>query len=398
MVWLGRGSTTEEALDKYDIDQARYSPDLSRFIRQWLKRGHGEIYLLHPGHIALSGESSIRRGSTGRVNTKLLQPAMNSCRCIKDDHEVGLIKKANEISALAHEEVLRSLRSFSNEGQVEARFLDVSIAHGAKHQSYGLIAGSGENAAILHYQANDQDFKDRQLLCLDAGAEWNCYSSDVTRTFPLSGQWPSKEAKEIYDLVDEMQRSAMKVIGPGKLFINAHIMAHKIAVDGLLRLGVLHNGTSKEILEAGTSLAFYPHGLGHHMGLEVHDVSPNGRSASLYQQSLETYGDLSNDCWSDHLQNSTICRAPCQTGYSSLEPGMVITVEPGVYFNRYALERIYLPDPVHSKYINKKVLERYIPVGGVRIEDDILITKSGWENLTTAAKGDAALKIIRGEK
>jgi len=201
-----------------------------------------------------------------------LQPAIDACRLIKDDHELKLIRTANDISTKAHVAVLRNLRNFSSEAQVEGLFLDVCVANGAKHQSYGIIAGSGENAAILHYVKNDEDFGDRQMMCLDAGAEWHCYSSDVTRSFPLQGEWPSKEAKSIYDLVQKMQTAAFEVIGPGKRFIAAHILAHQIAVEGLLELGILHNGTAKEILEAGTSLAFYPHGLGHHLGLEVHDI------------------------------------------------------------------------------------------------------------------------------
>lgn len=132
---------------------------------------------------------------------------------------------------------------------------------------------SGPNAAVLHYIKNDEDFGDRQLMCLDAGAEWQGYAADVTRTFPLSGDWPSREAKQIYDLVQRMQTKCMDMLGPGARFVDAQYLAHLVAIEGLLELGILHNGSKKEIYEAGTSVAFFPHGLGHHMGLEVHDVS-----------------------------------------------------------------------------------------------------------------------------
>lgn len=269
VVWTGRGSTIDEAHDKYDIDNADYSNELVPYLKSWASNNAGDIYVLHPQQSpqALADKHH-------KIDVHNLQPAMDQCRVIKDDYEIDLIKRANTISAKAHEDVLRKLRGFSNEGQVEARFLDVCIANGAKHQAYDPIAGSGENAAVLHYGSNDEDFGDRQLMCLDAGAEWDCYASDVTRTFPLSGSWPSKECKDIYALVQKMQESAMAVTGPGKDFLVAHLLAHHIAVEGLLQLGILHNGTIKEILEAGTSLAFYPHGLGHHLGLEVHDVSP----------------------------------------------------------------------------------------------------------------------------
>jgi methionine aminopeptidase len=110
-------------------------------------------------------------------------------------------------------------------------------------------------------------------MCLDAGAEWQGYAADVTRTFPLSGDWPSREAKQIYDLVQRMQTQCMDMIGPGKRFVDAQYLAHLVAIEGLLELGIFHNGSKKEIYQAGTSVAFFPHGLGHHMGLEVHDVS-----------------------------------------------------------------------------------------------------------------------------
>ena len=267
VVWIGRGSTVEEALDKYDVDDARYSPSLEQFLKSWVEERKGPVYVLHP-------DTRLPELQSTRVNQKDLQPAMDQCRVIKDDHEIGLIKEANRISTLAHESVLRKLRGFNNEGQVEAHFLDVSIAHGAKHQSYGIIAGSGPNAAILHYQANDQNFGDRQLMCLDAGAEWNAYASDVTRSFPLSGKWPTEEARQVYDLVQRMQNKCIQRLHPGTHFVELQYLAHLIAIKGLLDLGVFHNGTVLDIYKAGTSTAFFPHGLGHHVGLEVHDVSP----------------------------------------------------------------------------------------------------------------------------
>jgi Xaa-Pro dipeptidase len=109
-------------------------------------------------------------------------------------------------------------------------------------------------------------------MCLDAGCEWQLYASDITRTFPLSGQWRSKEAENIYLLVEKMQESCIEGLGPGIRYLDLHIKAHQIAIDGLLALGILHNGTKEEIFKAGTSRAFFPHGLGHHVGLEVHDV------------------------------------------------------------------------------------------------------------------------------
>ena len=408
VVWVGRGSTTEEAKDKYDIKTAAYSTVLDSYLELWSRRDLGDIYVLHPGETPdVLSECRDTSSTRSELNDWELQPAMDRCRVIKDSFEVDLIKRANAVSAKAHKEVLRHLLKFDNESQVQARFLDVCVAHGAKHQSYDIIAGSGENAAILHYIKNDEKFGNRQLMCLDAGAEWECYASDVTRTFPLSGTWPSPEAESIYNLVQEMQTVATYHIGPGKSFVEAHHKAHQVAVNGLLKLGILHNGTHEEIYKAGTTLAFFPHGLGHHMGLEVHDVSPTGTipltnahtdlKSCSEQECAETLPELVGTQWITYFGQPGIYRAPCHASSPPLQPGMVITVEPGIYFNRYALERIFLPDPRFARYINKEVLERYMPVGGVRIEDNFLVTDKGVQNLTTAPKGEEALRVIRGE-
>lgn len=134
VVWTGRGSTLDEALDRYDIDEARYSPSLEHFLEGWAHKNAGEVYILHP--IATISEALL-----SRLNSRDLKPAIDSCRVVKDSHEVSLVKKANQISALAHEGVLRKLLSFNNEAQVEAEILEVCVAHKAKNQAYEIIAG-----------------------------------------------------------------------------------------------------------------------------------------------------------------------------------------------------------------------------------------------------------------
>jgi Xaa-Pro dipeptidase len=267
VIWNGRGSTPEEAMDKYDIDQVRYVDELHRLISQWTKLYPGNVYLLHPSQTPLIAGMSYERN-----DAKSLLPAMYAVRQVKDDHEISLIKKANDISSKAHAKVLASITKFKNEAQVEGLFLDVCTSHQAKEQAYDVIAASGPNAGTLHYDANNEDFEDRQLMCLDAGCEWQLYASDITRTFPLSGYWPSEESKQIYRLVQRMQDTCIERLKPGVRYLDLHILAHQIAIDGLLSLGILQNGTKEEIYKAGTSRAFFPHGLGHHVGLDVHDV------------------------------------------------------------------------------------------------------------------------------
>lgn len=318
-----------------------------------------------------------------RLDVERLLPAMDAARGIKDEHEIQLIRRANEVSALAHRWVLENIHKMSNEAEIEALFLDTCIANGAKNQAYEIIAGSGENAATLHYVKNNEPLKGRQLVCLDAGAEWNCYASDVTRTFPLTGYWPSAEARDIYHVVQTMQEECIKRIRRGVRFLDLHVIAHIWAIRGLMQLGILKGGDEFELRESGVSRIFFPHGLGHHVGLEVHDVSEKPIMAQ-------------NNDYSMHSSIvPTVSFIPCTAIFSAtpLEEGMVVTVEPGIYFSRYALANAKTL-PI-ARYIDFEVAERYIPIGGVRIEDDILVTAHGYENLTTAPKGEEMLEIIR---
>ncbi|KAJ4292027.1 hypothetical protein N0V90_009926 [Kalmusia sp. IMI 367209] len=387
--WNGRGPTPAEALDRYDIDEVFYSDELESWIQDWFLhyRYDERLYVLHDDQVPTSR-------FPWPVDSTSLQPAIDQCRMIKDEHEIKLIRKANDISSEAHKQVLANITKFKNEAQVEGLFLNVCISKQAKQQAYDPIAASGPNAGTLHYDANNEDFDDRQLMCLDAGCEFDLYASDITRTFPLSGSWPSKEAENIYKLVERMQESCIQKLAPGVRYLDLHILAHHIAIDGLLRLGILHNGTREEIYKAGTSKAFFPHGLGHHVGLEVHDVGQR-ELMSLYQNpKYEKVPSLYPEDFHLPVYDKDLCMAPTHPQSPHLEEGMVVTVEPGIYFSAYVLSYFYLPSPVHSRYINKEVLYRYFPVGGVRIEDDLLITSKGYENLTTAPKGDEMLSII----
>ena len=373
VVWEGRGPTIEEAEEAYDIDKARLNSSLFADLDFWKRNNsRSTFYILHEDHRPVDKQFP-------KVDSEELKRSIDACRVIKDHYEIQCIRRANEISADAHRAVLKNIRKFKNEAQIQGLFTDTCISNGAMKQSYPVIAGSGENAGTLHYTKNDEPLKGRQLVCLDAGGEYQLYASDVTRTFPISGSWPSEEAKSIYDIVHDMQENCIKRLRPGVKMYDLHIMAHKIAIMGLLKLGIL-KGDPQDIYDAGTSRAFYPHGLGHHVGLEVHDV---------IDLPIMRYIE---DC--PVLDNATAL-PPCTADQPLLEEGMVITIEPGIYFSRYEIMRAYLSSPIHSKFIDQEVLDRYWAVGGVRIEDDLLITAKGYENLTTAPKGEEALKIIR---
>ncbi|KAJ6160550.1 hypothetical protein N7470_003946 [Penicillium chermesinum] len=367
-IWMGPTLSREDAQNQYDVDRVLYHSSLLPNLEAWLgeRVKNSVLYLVHASEIPAGLPTELP------LDSAQLLPAINAARAIKDDYEIRMIRHANEISGLAHRKVLEGIRKMANESEIEGLFLNVCTSNGARNQAYQIIAAFGPNAAVLHYSRNDDSLLGKPLVCLDAGAEWHCYASDVTRTFPPSGYWPSNEAVDIYEIVERMQEECIKRIRRGTRFRAVHELANDIAIEGLMSLGVLRGGSHHEINR-------------HHVGLEVHDVS--GSPIMAY------------DAGRVPLPNSEALTArrsfvPLPESDSLLEEGMVVTVEPGLYFSPLALANARKQP--YAKYIDFEAAERYVPIGGVRIEDDILVTANGNENLTTAPKGDEALAIIRG--
>ena len=318
-----------------------------------------------------------------------LIPAINAARTIKDEYEIDAIRRANDISSAAHTHVLRNITAFQNETEIQAAFLQACISRGAQEQAYSVIAASGRNASVLHYARNNDDLKGKQMVCLDAGCEWECYASDVTRTFPLTPAWPSKEAKAIYDIVEQMQEEVIRRLKPGVRYRDMNILATKLAIAGLSKLGIFRKHLSYEdIFVSGRISLFFPHGLGHHVGLEVHDVSAENIMGLSNPPTPTTTAASTQFPPSPPLQNPFVTTA---ISSPTLQPGMIVTVEPGIYFSAAALRS----DSHIADYVDLDVVQRYMDVGGVRIEDDILITREGNENLTKAPKGEEMLEHIR---
>jgi Xaa-Pro dipeptidase len=228
---------------------------------------------------------------------------------------------------------------------------------------------------------------------LDAGCEYKNYASDITRTFPISGTW-SAEGKRIYDLVASMQEQCIEMVKPGIPYKDLQDRAMRVGVEGLLELGVLKDGTADEIIEAGTGRAFFPHGLGHHIGLECHDVDGQVRLLQVGIKSKHQLRSPKRFTFGMFTSFTRYTDITLSQDTRALESGMVITIEPGIYFLRYAMD-LYKKMPEHNKYIDFDAVETYYKVGGVRIEDDLLVTDDGYENLTTAPKGEEALELIK---
>ncbi|KAJ9136842.1 Metallopeptidase family M24 [Pleurostoma richardsiae] len=366
VIWSGLPTSAEEALQLYDVDDVLYTSDVNAALARVGKTGpDGKPTTVFAIPDQVSDHVTFLEFD--EKNFSVLKEAIEVSRVVKSEYELALISKANEISSAAHRAVLEKVKGAKNESELEAVFLATCVAAGAKNQAYESIVASGRAAATLHYVKNDAPTAGKLNLLLDAAAEWNCYAADITRTFPINGKF-TPESRAIYDIVLKMQLDSIAALKEGVRWDDVHELAHKIAIDGLLSLGIL-KGDKDEIFKSRTSVAFFPHGLGHYLGMDTHDTGGNAN-----------YADK------DPMFRYLRVRG-------KLPAGSVITVEPGIYFCNFIIEP-FLKDPAHSKYIDAAVLDKYWDVGGVRIEDNILITPTGTENLSPAVKDVAEMEKI----
>ncbi|KAL2397973.1 putative Xaa-Pro aminopeptidase pepP [Exophiala dermatitidis] len=355
VIWAGLPESKEEALQKYDVDQVLYSDEVNAALAAYgTPQSKTTVYAI-PEQVS----EHITFLPFAATDFEHLKTAIDECRVIKDSYEVALMRKANQISTLAHIEAAKVVRTATNEQELYGAFIGTCISNGAHEQAYHSICASGTSCSTLHYIRNDQPLRERLNILLDAGAEYNCYCADITRTFPISGTF-TPESQTIYNIVDEMQSSCFKLLRANVRWEDVHEHAHWVAIRGLKKAGILV-GNEQEIFDKRISVAFFPHGLGHYLGMDTHDTGGHAN-----------YDDP--DTMFKYLRVR-----------GNVPAGAVITVEPGIYFCKFILDPV-LEDPKLSKYIDKTVLDRYWAVGGVRIEDDIHITEDGYENLTDTPK------------
>jgi Xaa-Pro aminopeptidase len=256
---------------------------------------------------------------------------LDTMRLVKDEHELALMRRACAISGAAHLRAMRATRPGMHEYEVEAELVHEFLREGARDVAYSSIVASGPNACVLHYRNNDRQMQDGDLLLIDAGCEYRGYASDITRTFPVNGRFSGPQ-KAIYELVLAAQLACIDAVAPGVPFNAYHKVAERVLAQGFVDLGLIA-GPLDAALESGSYKRFYMHRAGHWLGMDVHD-------AGLYQVKGESM---------------------------RLAPGMVLTVEPGAYIRP-----------------GEGVPESFWNIG-VRIEDDVLVTAGGRENLTPIA-------------
>jgi Xaa-Pro aminopeptidase len=337
-VWIGKRAGVEGAVSEFGADQAFPIAEFAEKLLEILD-GAEILYYRLGVHEDLDQTIIGKIAGTRILNRKpihmpqtIIDPAtiVHEMRVIKSPEEIELMQRAADIAAEAHVEAMKTVRPGMKEYEVEALIEQIFRRHGAAGPSYTSIIGGGANATVLHYISNDDELRDGELLLVDAGAEYKGYASDITRTFPINGTY-AKAQREIYDLVLETQMSCVEMVRPGTTHEELKNHSIEMLTEGMVRLGLL-KGEPEELIKEEKYQQFYMHGLGHMLGIDVHDV---GRY----------YYDKQS---------------------RALEPGVVMTVEPGIYIS---------PD-------TKDIPEKYLGIG-VRIEDDVLCTSNGPRVLTS---------------
>jgi len=337
-LWNGARLGVEGAGARFSVDEvcdvATYSEAIQELLRE-----HVTLYIdlfdespflsqAKKGAAALHAQRGVKRHIRTIEDVTYL---IRSMRLIKSPDEIDAIKKAVAITAEGHHEAMRKCRTGMAEYQLQAHMNYVFINGGATSEAYGAIVAGGNNANTLHYVDNRDTLKEGDLVLIDAACEWELYASDITRTFPVSGKFSGAQ-REVYEKVLDVQLRVIEAIKPGVKRDWLQTYSEELLCQALIDLGILH-GELNALLEAKEHKKYAPHGIGHWMGLDVHDPCP----------------------YVDEAGESLI-----------FVPGMVMTVEPGIYI----------------RSDDESVEEKYRGIG-IRIEDDILITEEGCENLSS---------------
>ena len=330
--WNGRRLGVERAPQQLNVNDAYSIEGFATVLPKILKN---LTALYHVPEIHTWGDKLVTESAVSFSEILDWRPMLSEMRLIKSLNEIRLMQQAGQITALGHIKAMQTTRPNRFEYEIESDILHEFNRHCARFPSYNSIVAGGNNACILHYTENDRPLNDGDLVLIDAGCEFAMYAGDITRTFPVNGKF-SQPQREIYELVLKAQKRAIELLIPGNSIKQANDEVIRIKTQGLVDLGIL-KGDVDTLIEQQAYRQFYMHGLGHWLGLDVHDVGSYGQDKQRI-----------------------------------LEIGMVITVEPGIYIAEDA-----------------DVPEQYKGIG-VRIEDNLLMTEYGNKILTAAAPKEIA--------
>lgn len=336
--WNGRRAGQQGAIDTYGADDAFPIGDIDEILPGLLEQRDRVFYTMGINadfdHRLIGWINQIREKSRGGTNTPheiiALDHLLHDLRLFKSGVEVKKMKKAAKAAIAGHQRAMRICEPGMNEYQIEAE-LECEFKKAGCTLAYPSIVGGGANGCILHYTENNEVLNDNDLLLIDAGAEFEGYASDITRTFPVNGTFTQAQL-ELYEVVLEAQYAAIDAVKPGNHWDDPHVAAVKVLTKGMVNLGIL-KGRPAKLIKDGAYRKYYMHRTGHWLGLDVHDV-----------------GDYKID-----------------DDWRLFEPGMALTVEPGIYI------------PEKSRGVSKRYWDT-----GIRIEDDVRVTRTGNEVLTEA--------------
>jgi len=338
-IWDGYRAGQEGAVEKFGADDSYPISDLDDILPGLLE-GREQVYYTM-GNIPNFDQRMVgflnhlrnasRQGKNSPTEIIELDHCLNELRLFKSSAEIKAMRQAAEISAQAHIRAMQFTQPGHWEYQVESEIIHEFMKNDCRSPAYPSIVGGGENGCILHYIENNHKLKNNDLLLIDAGAEYDYYAGDITRTFPVNGKFTPAQ-KTLYSIVLDAQKAAIDAVKPGNNWNQPHEEAVRVLTEGLLEIGLL-KGKLEQLLEDQAYREFYMHRTGHWLGMDVHDVGD-------YKVGGE---------------------------WRVLEPGMVLTVEPGLYIR----DLDHVPKKWHFT--------------GIRIEDDVLVTKTGNEVLSAAA-------------
>jgi Xaa-Pro aminopeptidase len=336
-IWDGYRYGPEAARETFGFDEA-YAVDRIEELLPQLMANQPALYYSPGFDTAWDGRvmdwlnkvrAQARTGVTAPTEIRDVHVLLDEMRLIKDANELAAMRRAAAISAAAHCRAMRAAKPGATEYQIEAELLHEFRREGSQSPAYGSIVASGPNSCVLHYRGNDRTMRDGEMLLIDAGCEFDGYASDITRTFPVNGKFSGPQ-KAVYDIVLASQAAAIAEVKPGSTYNQPHDAATRVLAQGMIDLG-LCKGPLDALLESGDYRRFYMHRTGHWLGLDVHDC-----------------GEYKID-----------------GEWRALRAGMVLTVEPGFYVRE--------ADDIPKDFWNI----------GVRIEDDVLVTETGSEVLSS---------------
>jgi len=366
IIWMGEQPGVSDLAAAVAIESSASLNELSGVLKQALKSGR-KVHLLPPYRgdhmLKLADLLGVDNQGVSDLISQELITAVVKLRSVKDQYEISEIEKAVDVAGIMHTTAMKMAYPGNYERELAGAIEGIALSHGGP-VSFPVILSMDGQTLHNHYHGNELS-EGRMVVC-DAGAETAmCYASDITRTFPVGGKFSTRQ-KDIYNIVLKANTETIEASVPGRTYREVHLMAARIIAGGLKELGLM-KGDLDEAVAAGAHALFFPHGLGHMLGLDVHDMEGLGENLVGYSESLK--------------RSEQFGLAYLRLG-RELEPGFVVTNEPGCYFIPALIDQ-WKGEQKHAQFINYDQVEKYRSFGGVRIEDDVLITGTGSRILGT---------------